>query len=297
MVATSSTLSSKPAVDVRLALALAAVYLIWSSTYLVMKLAVAELPPLLMASMRIVAAGLVMLLVATRRGVAVPSVRDWLRVLPVGTLLFVGGTGFVAVAQQTVSSGGAAVVCAMMPLWTGVFAWLSGERPTRREWTSLAIGFIGVMVLMGGPSLAGKPLHIAMVIGAPMFWGLGSVMARRLPSRLGDTFMLPAMEMLLGGTMLAVLGFAIGERVPTDASPQAWAAVGYLFLAGSIIGFTAYNWLLRNTRPTVATSYAYVNPVLAVLLGAVISGEPLGITTIVANALIVIAVMLALRKR
>lgn len=297
MVATSSTtLSSKPAVDVRLVLALAAVYVIWSSTYLVMKLAVAELPPLLMASMRIVAAGFVMLLVAMRRGAEVPRVRDWLRVLPVGTFLFLGGTGLVAVAQQTVSSGGAAVVCAMMPLWTGVFAWISGDRPTRREWTSLAIGFIGIVVLMGGPSLSGKPLHIAMVIGSPMFWALGSVMARRLPTRLGDTFMLPAMEMLMGGSVVAIVAFGVGERIPTDASVKAWAAVGYLFLAGSIIGFTAYNWLLRNTRPTIATSYAYVNPVLAVLLGAVISGEPLGITTIVANALIVIAVMLALRK-
>jgi drug/metabolite transporter (DMT)-like permease len=104
------------------------------------------------------------------------------------------------------------------------------------------------------------------------------------------------MEMLMGGAMVAIAGFAVGERIPTDASVKAWAAVGYLFLAGSIIGFTAYNWLLRHTRPTVATSYAYVNPVLAVLLGAAVSGEPLGITTIVANVLIVIAVMLALRK-
>jgi drug/metabolite transporter (DMT)-like permease len=297
MVATSSTnLSSKPAVDVRLVFALAAVYLIWSSTYLVMKLAVAELPPLLMASMRIVAAGFVMLLVAMRRGVEVPKARDWLRVLPVGTLLFLGGTGFVAVAQQSVSSGGAAVVCATMPLWTGVFAWFSGERPTRREWTSLAIGFVGIVVLVGGPSLTGTPLHIAMVILSPMFWAIGSVMARRVPARLGDTFMLSAMEMLMGGAMVAIAGFAVGERIPTDASVKAWAAVGYLFLAGSIIGFTAYNWLLRHTRPTVATSYAYVNPVLAVLLGAAVSGEPLGITTIVANVLIVIAVMLALRK-
>jgi drug/metabolite transporter (DMT)-like permease len=297
MVATSSTtLSSKPAVDVRLVFALAAVYVIWSSTYLVMKLAVAELPPLLMASMRIVAAGFVMLLVAMRRGTTVPAARDWLRVLPVGTLLFLGGTGLVAVAQQTVSSGGAAVVCAMMPLWTGVFAWFSGERPTRREWTSLAIGFIGIVVLMGGPSLTGKPLHIAMVIASPMFWAIGSVLARRLPARLGDTFMLPAMEMIMGGTMVAIVGLSLGERIPSDASVKAWAAVGYLFLAGSVIGFTAYNWLLRHTRPTVATSYAYVNPVLAVLLGSAIHGEPLGITTIVANVLIVIAVMLALRK-
>ena len=299
MVATSTTLpTSRTAVDVRLVLSLAAVYLIWSSTYLVMKLAVVELPPFLMASMRFVAAGLIMLLIAMRRGVAFPPARAWLRVLPIGALLFLGGNGLVSVAQQTVSSGGAAVVCAMMPLWVGVLGAITGEKPTKREWLSLVIGFVGIVVLLGGPSLAGDPLHIVMIIGAPFCWALGSVMARRLPASIGgDSFMLPAMEMLTGGAALAVVGFAVGERVPTDASPSAWLAIAYLTVAGSLLAFTAYNWLLRHARPTVATSYAYVNPVLAVLLGAVVSGEPLGPTTLVANGLIVIAVMLALQRR
>ena len=297
MVATSSTLGAKPAMDVRLVLSLAAVYVIWSSTYLVMKLAVVELPPLLMASIRFVAAGSIMLLIAMRRGVPFPAARDWLRVLPIGALLFLGGNGLVSIAQLSVTSGGAAVVCAMMPLWAGVFAWLTGEKPTRREWISLVIGFVGIIVLMGGPSLAGKPLHIVMIICSPICWALGSVMARRLPQRLGDTFMLPAMEMLTGGAVLAVVGFSVGERIPVDASATGWLSVVYLFVAGSLVAFTAYNWLLRNARSTVATSYAYVNPVLAVLLGALLTGEPLGMTTIVANVLIVIAVMLALRKR
>jgi drug/metabolite transporter (DMT)-like permease len=298
MLATSTTLpTSRTAVDVRLALSLAAVYLIWSSTYLVMKLAVVELPPMLMSSIRFVAAGLVMLLIAMRRGVPFPGARAWLRVLPIGALLFLGGNGLVSIAQLSVSSGGAAVVCAMMPLWVGVLGAISGEKPTKREWVSLVIGFVGIIVLMGGPSLAGEPMHIAMIIGAPFSWALGSVMARRLPSSIGgDTFMLPAMEMLTGGAALAIVGFSTGERVPIDASPSAWLAVAYLFVFGSLLGFTAYNWLLRHARPTVATSYAYVNPVLAVLLGAVISGEQIGPTTLIANGLIVVAVMLALRR-
>ncbi len=284
--------------DIRIALSLAAVYVIWSSTYLVMRIATHELPPLLMGSMRFLAAGFLMLVFAMRRGVAFPAARDWLRVAPIGALLFLGGNGLVAIAQLSVTSGGAAVVCAMMPLWVGVLGALSGERPTRREWLSLGIGFVGIMVLMGSPSLAGKPIHIVLILGAPICWALGSVMTRRLPKSIGgDTFMLPAMEMLTGGLALGLVGLVRGERVPLDAGAGSWLALGYLCIAGSIIGFTAFNYLLRNTRSAVATSYAYVNPGLAVLLGAALSGEPLGPSTIVANVLIVVAVILALRRR
>jgi drug/metabolite transporter (DMT)-like permease len=294
----SSPTLARPAVDPRLVLSLLAVYVIWSSTYLAMRIAVVELPPLLTASMRFVAAGLVMLLIALRRGASWPSARDWLRVLPIGALLFVGGNGFVAIAQQSVTSGGAAVVCAMMPLWIGVLGTISGDKPSKREWLSLAVGFVGIVVLMGGPSLAGKPLHIALVICSPVCWALGSTLARRLPGSIGrDPFLLPAMEMLTGGVVLAAAGGLLrGERLPADASTTAWLAVVYLCVFGSLVAFTAYNWLLRNARPVVATSYAYVNPILAVLIGAVISGEPLGATTLVANVLIVIAVFLALGR-
>ncbi len=282
----------------RLVLSLAAVYLIWSSTYLAMAIAVVELPPLLISSVRYSAAGLVMLAIAKRRGVPWPRPADWLRVAPIGTLLFVGGNGFVAIGVVTVSSGGAAVVGAMVPLWVGVLGAISGERPTRREWLSLALGFAGVFVLMGGPSLDGRPEHIAILICAPVCWALGSILSRRLPPSpaVQDPFMLPAMQMLLGGAALAIVGGAMGERIPTDAGARSWLAVGYLFVFGSLVAFTAYSWLLRNARPAVATSYAYVNPTLAVVIGAVFSGESLGWTTLVANVMIFAAVMLALRK-
>jgi drug/metabolite transporter (DMT)-like permease len=294
----SAQIAARPTVDPRLVLSLAAVYVIWSSTYLAIHVVVAELPPLLSGSIRFVAAGLVMLLVALRRGSAWPAARDWLRVIPIGALLFLGGNGFVSLAQQSgVTSGGAAVVCAMMPLWVGVLGAISGERPTRREWLSLAIGFVGVAVLMGGPSLAGAPLYVALLVASPICWALGSILARRLPGSIGrDPFMLPAMEMTAGGAVLAVVGWLHGERLPTDASASAWLAVAYLCVFGSLIAFTAYNWLLRNARPVVATSYAYVNPILAVLIGAVLSNEPLGATTLIANVLIVAAVFLAIRR-
>ncbi len=299
LAATSSpSITVRPTVDPRLVLSLAAVYVIWSSTYLAMRIAVADLPPLLMASLRYTSAGLVMLAIAKHRDVPWPRAKEWLRVAPIGALLFLGGNGLVAISELSVSSGGAAVVCAMMPLWVGVLGVVTGERPSRREWFSLALGFAGVFVLMGGPTLDGRPEHIAMLICAPICWALGSTLTRRLPESpaMRDSFMLPAMQMLAGGAALALAGGVTGERIPVAASTSSWLALAYLWIFGSLVAFTAYNWLLRNTRPVVATSYAYVNPILAVLMGALISGEALGWTTLVANVMIVGAVMLALRK-
>ncbi len=294
---TTPTPATKVSIDPRMIACLAAVYLIWSSTYLAMRVVVTELPPLLSASMRFAVAGLVMLAIARRRGVAWPTARQWLRVAPVGALLFVGGNGFVSIAELTVSSGGAAVVCAMMPLWTGVLAAVSGERPSRREWLSLIVGFVGVLVLMGGPSLQGEPLHIVLILLAPVSWSLGSVLARRLGKTMKtDTFMSAAMQMLTGGAALGLGALGRGEHLPAQASAQAWLSLAYLLVFGSLVAFTAYNWLLRNTRPVVATSYAYVNPILAVLFGAAVSGEAIGVTTLVANVLIIGAIALALTK-
>lgn len=283
--------------DPKLIASLAAVYLIWSSTYLAMKIAMHDLPPLLMASMRFASAGMVLLLVALRRGVAWPTWRDWLSVAPVGTLLFVGGNGFIAISQGSIPSGATAVVAAMMPLWMGVLGVIGGDKPTKREWLSLVIGFAGIIVLMGGPSLAGEPVHIVLLLLAPPAWAIGSIIARRLNSpATKDVFMLSAMEMLTGGVSLFVAGAIHGESIPHHVGAHSWIALAYLWVAGSLIAFTAYSWLLRNTRPVVATSYAYVNPSLAVVLGAALSGEPLGVTTIVANVLMVIAIWLALSK-
>ena len=267
---TSSEPRVTPAVDPRLVLSLAAVYLIWSSTYLAMRVAVLELPPL----------------------------RDWLRIVPIGALLFVGGNGFVAVAEQSVGSGGAAVVCATMPLWVGVFGRFFGERVTGREWLSLVVGFVGVVVLMGGPSLAGRPEHIVLLCFSPVMWALGSLLARRTKDIGGEhaTLVGPALQMLTGAPMLVVAAAVHGESLHMHASTGAWLSLAYLFVFGSVIGFTAYAWLLRNARPVVATSYAYVNPILAVLIGAALSNERLGWTTLIANVLIVGAIILALRK-
>jgi drug/metabolite transporter (DMT)-like permease len=285
--------------DLRLVGALAAVYVIWGSTYLAMRIAVHEgLPPLLSAAVRFLSAGTVLLGYARYRGATMPTWRDVKRVAPVGALLFVGGNGLVSIASQSIHSGGTAVVCATMPLWIGVLGASIGEKPTAREWLSLVVGFVGVLVLLGSPSLAGKPLHIALLIGSPILWAAGSLWARRTKD-VGGTqaaFVSPALQMLTGGAALLVLALVRGERFTSDATPHAWMALGYLWVFGSLVAFTAYAWLLRNSRPVVATSYAYVNPILAVLIGATLYNEPLGWTTVVANVLIVGAVMLALTR-
>ena len=285
-----------PKVDPRLVASLAAVYLIWSSTYLAMRIVVHDLPPLLSAALRFTVAGSVLGTYAIYKGARVPPLRDWLRIAPIGVFLCVGGNGFVSIASQSIPSGGIAVVCALMPLWVGVLGFVFGVRPTAREWLSLLIGFTGVLFLLGGPSLAGKPVHIALVILSPMLWAAGSLLSRRTKDVGGShaAFVGPALQMITGGIALGLLALARGERFPVDAPAHAWVGLAYLVVFGSLIGFTAYSWLLRNTRPTIATSYAYINPILAVLIGAALYGEPLGWTTLIANILIVGAVMLAL---
>ena len=298
---TTPDVIAAPRLDPKLIASLAAVYVIWSSTYLAMRIVVhapGGLPPLLSASMRFSGAGALMLAYALRKGATFPALRDWLRVAPVGMLLFVGGNGFVSIASQSAPSGGIAVVCALMPIWTGILGATVGVRPTAREWVSLLIGFAGVVVLLGGPSLAGEPVHIALVILSPMLWAAGSLLSRRTKD-VGGTqapFVGPALQMLTGGAALLVLALLRGERIPLDARPSAWIAFAYLLVFGSLVAFTAYAWLLRNARPVVATSYAYVNPILAVFIGAVLYQEPLGWTTLIANVLIVGAVILALRR-
>jgi drug/metabolite transporter (DMT)-like permease len=278
---------------------LAAVYLVWGSTYLAMRIVVTDgLPPLLSAAIRFLVAGTVMLSIAKARGARIPRPRDWARIAPVGVFLFVGGNGLVSIASQSLHSSGVAVVCAMMPLWIGVLGSVTGDRPTLREWTALVIGFVGVLVLLGGPSLAGQPIHIVAVCFSPFLWAAGSLLSRRTKDIGGADAALvgPALQMLTGGAALAFVALVRGEHIPPHANIHGWLALGYLCVFGSLVAFTAYAWLLRNARPVVATSYAYVNPIIAVLLGAALHGEPVGGTTIVANVLIVGAVVLAVTK-
>ncbi len=294
----SAPLAAAPglALDRRTLLALATVYVLWGSTYYAMSVAIAGgLPPLAMSGLRFSVAGAVLLALSRATGAPWPSARQWLLSVPIGVLFFVAGNGFISIAMQSIDSGAAAVLCATMPLWTALLAGATGERTGGREWLGLALGFAGVVVLVGGTSAAGQPVHLVLLLLSPPAWAVGSLMARRLPlpPGLGSA----ALQMITGGVALGLVAAARGESFSSGASTDAWLALAYLAVAGSLVGFSAFNWLLRNTRPALATSYAYVNPVLAVLIGAALGNEPLGPSTIAATGLIVGAVVLVARGR
>ncbi len=273
-----------------IALALAAVYVIWGSTYLAIRFALeGGYPPLLMAGGRFVIAGALMYAVLRMRGVPAPTRPQWRNSAFMGALLLGGGNGLVCIAEQSVSSGLAAVAVASAPLWIGLFAAMRGQRPGRMEWLGLGIGFVGVLWLNAGSSLTASPQGLIALLIAPIAWSFGSVWSRGrdLPS----PFMTAAAQMLCGGAMMLIAGFAIGERMTSWPTLQATFSVAYLLSFGSIVAFSAYVWLLHHVRPTLAGSYAYVNPLIAVLLGSWLANEQFGAQDIGAMGVILLGVV------
>jgi drug/metabolite transporter (DMT)-like permease len=283
------TLSSN-ASPTRIALALLAVYLIWGSTYLGIRFALeGGYPPLLMAGGRFIIAGALMYAVLRMRGVPAPTKRQWRDLTILGLLLLGGGNGMVTLAQQTVSSGLAAVAVASAPLWMAVFAAARREYPNKLEWLGLAIGFVGVMWLNAGSSLTATPQGLVLLLIAAIAWSFGSVWSRGrdLPS----PFMGAAAQMLCGGVLMLIAGFAFGERMHELPTAKGTFAVAYLVGFGSIVAFSAYIWLLHHVRTSLAGSYAYVNPVIAVMLGAWLAAERFTVSDIGAMAVILFGVV------
>lgn len=270
-------------------LALLTVYVIWSSTYYAIRVAVAHVPPLVAGGLRYVIAGIVMLGIARWQGLVIPDRRAWLRALGVGILLFVVGNGFVSVAAQELGSGVIAVVCGMMPLWGAVLGPMFGVPASRREWAGLVLGFLGVAVLATGGELRAAPWATFLLLLAPIGWAIGSLLVRRLD--VGKGMMGAATQTISGGTALVLVGLVLGERMPDEIPLEAIFALAYLVVFGSIAGFAAYHHLLVHARPALAMSYAYVNPVLAVAIGALLGGEAIGWHTLVGTTLIVGAVV------
>ncbi len=267
-------------------MALAALYLIWGSTYLAIRVTLEGFPPLLMAGSRFVVAGVLLYAVARLQGARGPAPAQWRSGAAVGSLLCVAN-GLVTVSEQWVSSSVAAVVVASVPLWTVLVARLWHERPTRRELAGLAVGLAGVVLLQAGGELRAHPLGAALLVLSTLSWALGSMWSRRLS--LAPGLMAPATEMLAGGALLTVAALARGERLAALPGPRPLAAWVFLTLFGSLVAFTAYNYLLRRVRPALATSYAYVNPAVAVALG-VLAGEAVGPRSVGALALILAGV-------
>lgn len=273
---------------------LGALYVIWSSTYLALRYVVEAAPPLLSAGVRYFAAGAILYGIGLATGAPKPTAKEWLRAVPSAALLFVVGNGFVALAEQHVGSGLAAIACAAMPLFLAVFGTLGGERSSRREWLGLGIGFVGV-ALLGAADLRASANSGVLLALAPVGWALGSFATRRLPVAKGA--MGPSTQMIVGGVLAIGVGAVRGEAIPAHVPATAILALVYLVLFGSVVAFSAYAYLLRNARPSVATSYAYVNPILAVLLGVLVGHEKLQPTAVAATALVVGGVVLTMRAK
>ena len=293
------TASPSPRSALSIALALAAVYLIWGSTYLAIRFALeGGFPPLLMAGGRFIVAGSLMYAALRLRGVPAPTRAQWKHLAVMGALLLGLGNGMVCIAQQSVSSGLAAVAVASAPLWMGLFAAMRGQHPNRLEWIGLAVGFAGVLWLNAGGTLSASPQGLIALLIAPLAWSYGSIWSkgRDLPA----PFMGAAGQMLLGGVMMLVAGLLLGERIETLPTLKGWLSVGYLLTFGSIVGFSAYIWLLHHVRPALAGSYAYVNPAIAVMLGAALAHERFAARELAAMGVIllgVVAITLAMARR
>lgn len=290
----SSTPAPLPA-GWKVALALASVYLVWGSTYLAIAVGLEGYPPFLMGGLRFLAAGVVLFAFLRWRGEAAPTSAQWRNAAFMGVLMMLLGNGLVNVAEQSVSSGLAAVAVASMPLWAALFGALRGLRSTGREWLGLGIGFVGVVWLHAGSEISASPTGLIALLLAPIAWAFGSVWSRGrdLPA----PFMSTAAQMLCGSVAMLALGLVLGERIEGVPPLEATLAVAYLAAFGSIVGFGAYVWLLHHVRPALATSYAYVNPPIAVLLGALLLDERFGLHSLGAMAVILAGVVLVTRAR
>jgi drug/metabolite transporter (DMT)-like permease len=285
---------------VRLLFAFAAVYLIWGSTYLAIRWAIDTIPPFLMAGGRYVAAGAMLYAWSRLRGGPKPTRRNWRDAAIVGALMLMGGNGGVVWAEQTVPSGLAALLVALEPLWVVLLDWVrpGGARPRGGEIAGLVLGFGGVVLLVGSGHASGgprvNPIGALALLGATLSWASGSLYSRHadVPS---SPLLSTGMNMLAGGAVLLVAGTVTGEWAafhPAAVTLRSALALAFLVVFGAIVGFTAYLWLLRNANLATVSTYAYVNPVVAVFLGWALAGEAITPRIVAAAAVIVGSVVL-----
>lgn len=281
-----------------LILAFTTIYLVWGSTYLGIRVAIETMPPFAMASARFIIAGSILLTFLKLRGASWPTARQWRINAVIGTFLLLGGNGLVVWAQQTMPSGLTALLIGVGPLFIVLteWAWPGGTRPRAATMGALLLGFAGVTWLAapweksipGGPNLTG----VAAILIACVSWGVGSIYSRH--ARHGaDPLLASSLQMLGGGGALLIPTALHGDFARLDLaaiSGRSWSAFAYLVLIGSLVGFSTFVWLMKNYSPARVSTYAYVNPVVAVFLGWLILDEPLGPRTLAAAAIIITAV-------
>jgi drug/metabolite transporter (DMT)-like permease len=290
-----------PASRAQIVAAFAAVYVIWGSTYLAIQFAIQTLPPFLMAAVRFLVAGAIVYAWARwREGASTGTRSEWGQSAVVGGFLLLGGNGAVVWAEQRVPSGVAALLVATVALWMVGLEWArpNGTRPTLPVIGGVLLGLVGVGVLVGPQQLVGggavDAVGAAALIAGSLSWAVGSL-ASRSPRMPRSVMLGTGMQMLAGGVMLLVAGLLRGEGVDIrwhEMTAESLAALAYLVVFGSLVGFTAYIWLLGHVSAASVSTYAYVNPVVAVLLGWALAGEPITARTLVAGGVIVAAVAL-----
>jgi drug/metabolite transporter (DMT)-like permease len=273
-------------------LALFCTYFIWGSTYLAIRFGIESFPPFLMGGIRFTVAGVVLFVVMRYLGAAMPSGREWLGAGVVGLLLPALGNGTVCYVQQTISSSVAALSIATAPIWMAIFSSIWGHKITLKEWLGIAIGLAGIVLLNLGGSFEGDFTSAFLLIFAAASWSFGSVWGKHLAMPAG--LMGAACQMLVGGLALLLASAYAGEAWPQQVSPKSWGALLFLIVLGSLIAYSAYQYLLKTVRPLVASSNTFVNPIVAFAVGIWWAGEHVTMIEMAALGVILIGVFLVL---
>ncbi|TFW70321.1 drug/metabolite exporter YedA [Methylotenera oryzisoli] len=273
-------------------LALFCTYFIWGSTYLAIRFGIESFPPFLMGGIRFTVAGVVLFVVMRYLGAAMPSGREWLGAGVVGLLLPALGNGTVCYVQQTISSSVAALSIATAPIWMAIFSSIWGHKITLKEWLGIAIGLAGIVLLNLGGSFEGDFTSAFLLIFAAASWSFGSVWGKHLAMPAG--LMGAACQMLVGGLALLLASAYAGEAWPQQVSPKSWGALLFLIVLGSLVAYSAYQYLLKTVRPLVASSNTFVNPIVAFAVGIWWAGEHVTMVEMVALGVILVGVFLVL---
>ena len=279
----------------RILFLLIVLYVVWGSGFLANRFSLESFPPFMLNGVRFLTAGVFLYILLRAKGEKRLGLRGWFDSFFVGTLLFTGGMGFVSVGQQWVASGLTATLLSTTPLWTMLFAGFFGKKPTSSEWAGLAVGITGVALLNVEKGISGNLYGTGIILSASVLWALGSVMNGRLKEL--EKPIASATEMIAGGVVLLILSLFLGERVHWPVTARAAMGMLHLTFLASVLGFVIYRFLLRNVRPTLATSYSLVNPITATVLGVLFGGESVSIISVVAMTVILSGVALVFKTR
>jgi drug/metabolite transporter (DMT)-like permease len=275
-------------------LALFCTYFIWGSTYLAIRFGIESFPPFLMAGIRFALAGSILYTAMRFLGASNPTKRQWQAATVVGIMLPALGNGTVCYVQQTVSSSVAALSIATAPIWMAIFSSIWGHKITNKEWLGIAIGLVGIVLLNVGGSLHGDLVSAMLLIFAAASWSLGSVWSKHMDLPRG--LMASASQMLAGGLVLLCVSAFQGESWPQHISAKSWGAMLFLVVLGSIVAYSAYQYLLKIVRPLVASSNTFVNPVVACIVGILFASEHVSTNEYIALAIILLGVFLVLSE-